>query len=487
MKSLFKTFFGFSIGPWLSAIISFIATPIITWLIVPEEFGRASMFILANSIISFIVLFGLDSSYMRYSIDIDDETKRKIIFKSILLNIFLIIILYIIIYIYWNVFSNLLFQNNNIIYFVLLFVANSFTVLYRYGFIVLRMKKQALKCSIISVFQVIVQSLLTIILAVFWRKIFIVICIGYIGSMSIAFFLSIIFMKEFWFADNSKKGKRDINIWHYFLYGIPFMPTHIIFIIFESMDKMALRNWTDFSTIGVYAAAFKLVGILKIIQRSFQTFWIPVAYDKYKEDPDDKQFFIKIFDIMFIVMFLISVVFLAFKDIVILILGEGYHGASMILPFLILVPLMSTISEVTSIGINIKKKTGWHIFISIIITIINLIGNILLVPFIGAKGAAISTGISYIVYFILKTTFSQKYFNIKFNFKKTTFILLLFLGYVFISTFIEFYWYHVLYSVALTCLGIVLYKKQISNITQSLVNLIKKGSLSPRAILNRLK
>jgi len=50
-RNFIKSFFQFSIGQWVAALISFITTPITTWLIIPEEFGKASMFTLAFNLL----------------------------------------------------------------------------------------------------------------------------------------------------------------------------------------------------------------------------------------------------------------------------------------------------------------------------------------------------------------------------------------------------------------------------------------------------
>lgn len=51
-SSFIKRFIGFSLGPIISAFLGFIITPITTWLISPEEFGKAAMFTMAYSITS---------------------------------------------------------------------------------------------------------------------------------------------------------------------------------------------------------------------------------------------------------------------------------------------------------------------------------------------------------------------------------------------------------------------------------------------------
>ena len=69
-------------------------------------------------------------------------------------------------------------------------------------------------------------------------------------------------------------------------------------------------------------------------------------------------------------------------------------------------------------GINFKQKTSYHIYISIISMITNIIGNYFFITWFGATGAAISTGLSYGVFFVLRTYFAQKVFPIPFALKR---------------------------------------------------------------------
>lgn len=123
------------------------------------------------------------------------------------------------------------------------------------------------------------------------------------------------------------------------------------------------------------------------------------------------------------------------KDIIVLILGSDYHGAAFILPFLIFGPVMYTISETTVIGINFMNKSKTHMTISLIVFIIDIIANLLFVPIFGTRGAAFSTGVSYILFFFLRTYYSQKYYSIEYNIKPIVVLTILFFVYALYNTF----------------------------------------------------
>lgn len=112
------------------------------------------------------------------------------------------------------------------------------------------------------------------------------------------------------------------------------------------------------------------------------------------------------------------------NNFLILLLGKKFYPALYIMPMLVFIPIMYVLSETTVIGINFKKKTKYFLYISFIVLIINLVGNLILVPLFGARGAAISTGISYIIFFSLRTYFSTKLMSFGFNLKNNILLYL---------------------------------------------------------------
>ena len=79
-----------------------------------------------------------------------------------------------------------------------------------------------------------------------------------------------------------------------------------------------------------------------------------------------------------------------------------------------------------------------QVVVSVGACIVNIVGNTLLVPKFGCQGAAISTGISYIVFFSLRTILSNKYFYVNFYLWKFYLITGLAVVYALYNTFVKF-------------------------------------------------
>ncbi|MGC9315842.1 MAG: hypothetical protein ACP5G4_09520, partial [bacterium] len=207
-----------------------------------------------------------------------------------------------------------------------------------------------------------------------------------------------------------------------FQYGLPMIPVALFSWLLTSMDKIALRTWASFDELGLYSAAFRVIMVLNIIQASFSTFWSPTAYRWYENGVRSEKF-IKVSRYLSVSFFLIFGVFVIFKDVIVFIMDQSYRLSSPMIPFLLFMPMMYTISETTRIGINFSRKTIYIALITLIASIANLAGNYYLVPILGGIGASIATGVSFVLYFWLGTIVALRHgfsVDIKFFFVNIT-------------------------------------------------------------------
>jgi len=431
--SLLRSFFQFSAGPWLAAVISFLVTPITTYLIIPEEFGKASMYTVAFSLILQVVLMGTDQSFVRMFYEHNEDKRPVLLWNSLIPSLFMSLLASAILLVFRREVSTLLFDNPDLI---LPVVALSLTivlaVLERFASLLLRMKKRGIAFSSLRIVSTASNAGGLIFYALLFGRNFYAVIFGTVISHILVLLVSILMEFGFW-----KKGLLvSISLMKkVILYGIPFVPAFMVTWLFNSMDKLALRSFSTFEEIGFYTAANKIVAVLLLIQTGFSTFWTPVAYETYENTPGDTSLYSKASKLLAGLMFSVSLVLIGFKDIIVLILDSAYLPAANIMPFLIFYPIMYTVSETTVGGINFKKKTHWHLWISIMAALVNFIGNTALVPVYGARGAALATGVSYVVFFYARTLISRKLFPVDYGLKRYSIGTLVLIVVALINTF----------------------------------------------------
>jgi len=470
-KEFIKSFFQFSIGQWIAALISFITTPITTWLIIPEEFGKASMFTLAFNLLLNVALLGADQSFVRMFYERSEDKRRDLLWDSLLPSLSIGFVIFALIGIFWRELSFVLFGDyNHFLPILLLGVTILIGILERFSTMAVRMKKRGIAFSTLRVINGITNAVFTILYALFVSRTFYAVIVGLFFSHIVTALLAIFFEKDLWFG-KFKVDFKSIKV--IIRYGLPFVPTFLITWLFQSIDRLALRNFSDFTEIGLYSAAFKVVAVMNLIQVGFTTFWTPVSYESYEKEPESKGIFEKASAFIAAAMFVFGLLIVVFKDVIFLLLESSYRQAAGISSFLILMPIMYTVSETTVVGINFKKKTYWHMLIASVAAGVNVFGNLMLVPIYGAKGAALSTGVSYIVFFCMRTFIANRLFPVNHHLGKFFLSTSVFVVVAFINTFVS----NMVFQVVSAVLGLIVvmfvYRDQVKYVFDLGIELIR--------------
>lgn len=423
MKEFFKKLLGFSIGPIVGAIIGFISVPITSHLIAPEQFGLASMFNLANSILTLVVLIGIDQAYMREYNECKD--KKKLLFNAMLVPFTVSIIIGFVLIIFKEFFARLLFDNSEFVSSIILLACCSpLFIIEKFLLLSIRMEEKAFQYSVWNILSKLLNLLCLINLLIFYKKNFeSVVYATILSQFIISIILIFVCRKNINLSKKNIDNKQLIRI---LKFALPIVPATLIGYGLNSMDAIFLRSMTTYTELGYYSVALKLVNLLTLIQTSFTSFWAPMAF-KWKADKVNNEKFEMVSKGISFLMSIILLLILLFKDLIPIVVSRKYIDVIYILPFLFFYPVFYTMSETTTLGISFSRKTGYNIIVSLISMISNLILNTILIPIYGAIGAAIATGISYLIFFWTRTIISRKLwykFSIR-HFVFTSIILLI--------------------------------------------------------------
>lgn len=416
-NNLLKKFTEFGIGNFLVLISGFISTPIITRVILPEEFGKFSMFNTVTNLFIFILLLGLDQAYMRFFYEEDEEARPMLLRKIIRIPFIVNFILSVILIVFYKPLSNFIIGEYSLLFVWAIIIHNTFNILGQFTNLVVRMQQKGKLYSLLQVTGRVFYIAIILLTFTIFKNDYRTLVIAGIGSNVIVVAIGMIIERKEWFANCKNKVLKTTKM-EMLSFGIPLVFSLSITWVLQSIDKLFLTAYSGYTELGIYASAFTIVSLLNTVQNSFVTFWMPVANEKYTKNKENTEFFTNVSTYVALGMLLLAIFLITFKDLLVFILGYEYRDASYVFPFLVFMPIMFTISETTVVGINFKKKTKYHIVISIISAIINVIGNFILVPVLGAKGAAISTGASYIIYFAIRTVISKRLYAVNYNIKK---------------------------------------------------------------------
>lgn len=433
-KTIFHQFLSISIGSWTALIVGVISTPITTRLISPDQYGKISLFTVAVDILSILALLGADQAYSRFYYE--TKNKRGLVAKCTMIALSSLIVVLAGIVLGKQKFLRLVFGDQRSILLLLTSLYLILRVISTFVSVTVRIQQKGRLFSLIQVLNKVLEFAGIVAFACFLGNTFEVIIYAHLFFMLTVTVIIAWFYRHS-FNMNALNLNRTPNTKTILIYSVPMMITQLVILIFQSIDKLSINAWTSVTQVGLYAAAFKIIALINMVQINFTAFWTPVSYEKYISEPENKFFFREMFDYIAVLMLNLSLGVLLFKQVIVLLLGSAYQHSVLIIPFLIFVPLMYTCSEITGVGINFLKKAHLHIWIASAALLLAIGLNFWLVPALGAIGAAVSMGSTYIVFFIMRTVISQRNFPIPFRLKRFYLFVGLLWAYAFTDVFMQ--------------------------------------------------
>ncbi|MGN5765833.1 lipopolysaccharide biosynthesis protein [Acinetobacter calcoaceticus] len=410
----------YSVGPLGAAIISLITIPLIAWFYSVDDVAKFSIFQSIIILYSLVLCLGLDQAFIREYYDSNDKA-------SLLKNIFIGALL-----------PSLLFLSITFVFFretILLFLYDEYSI--KLYLLTIFSCFFTLAIKMISAIQrVQEQALLFSLSQLLPKVIFLLLILIFLKMGSAKFenilwaqFLSVFFVFVYFLVINWRSFKESIrsnintsNIKKYYAFGFPLILTGAVIWGLKLADRFYLKIFSDLKQLGLYAMAISIASGVAIFSGIFNTIWSPLVY-KWVNDTDiyDDSISKKVGVISYKVSLCILavIVFLVFSSkLIVKVLPFNYNDIYLIIPLCAISPLLYTLSEVTGIGINLMKKTKYTLWSCFLAIIVHIILSLLLIPELGAMGAAIAGAISFYVFFLIRTIFSN-YIWINCDLRKT--------------------------------------------------------------------
>lgn len=473
-KSFLKHFTIIGSGILFNLILGILTTPLITRIVDPTEYGQHAIFLLYANIALLVLLLGMNQALVRFYYERPElEYKRALLFRCV----------------QWPAITTLAvaagvmacsltgliqFEFSPVIM-ALLCAYTFFELLFQFGLNVNRLEYNTKLYSLLNiVLKAAYIGIALPLLLLVKRDYLLILCIASAGSAFIVLAVSILSQRRMWNLAANRDSACTVRRSTILKFALPLTVSMGITYLFQALDKLSLNHYCDYATVGVYSSTMTIVNIFAIIQTTFNTLWSPMAVEHYTKDPEDKTFYQKGNQAITVVMFFLGLSLILCKDVFALLLGEKYREAAYILPFLIFHPIMYTISETTVSGITFMKKSWTTIVIAGVSCLVNFIGNTILVPKLAGQGAAISTGLSYIVFFALRTIISNHYFPVDFKLGKFAIITAAAVGYAFYNTFVQFNWISIVSYLVCVALLAILYLDTVKWGLQYLRGMLQK-------------
>jgi len=206
-------------------------------------------------------------------------------------------------------------------------------------------------------------------------------------------------------------------------FALPMIPNGLAYLTVEVSDKFLMRFLLDKEALGIYSANRRFGSVMLFVVMAFRTAWQPF-FLKIAKEANAKQIYSKVFTYFSLVSaFLIVTVSYFVDDLVRLhitpgktVMGSAYWQGTGIIPLVLTAYLFFGMYVNLTAGIYITKKTRYMLLFSGSAALVNVTGNLYLMPRFGIYGAAVVTLLSYLVlavtiYMVVRKIYPVPYEN----------------------------------------------------------------------------
>jgi O-antigen/teichoic acid export membrane protein len=412
----------YSLGSISLKLIGLILLPIYTDQLTTDQFGMWSLLEVTSQIL--VITFGLrlSTAMLRfYSDEKGGSGRSKIVFTALLASLVSIFIFNAGTHPFVQSFSQLFFDTPKFAdYFTFLIIWISFEILNRLVLDLVRIKERPGFYITLTIIKFVIVLSLNIYFIVYRGMGIKGIILGQLlGSIFIFLFALPFLLREItWSVDRALFQEM-------FKYGFPLIFSGISTFALNAGDRYLLKIFMDYHEVGIYSLSYKISNVLKmVLVQAFQLGFLPIAFNMYNK-PDAPRFFSKIFTYYTFILFWSGLVIALFSKelIVLLASSETYYESYQYIPWLVLSVCFFGMQNFFIIGLHYAKKTKRIAVITLIVLGFSMGLNLLLIPWIGLYGAAITSILSGLLMTLLNFFQSQKYYPIRYELKKVGIIV----------------------------------------------------------------
>lgn len=258
-------------------------------------------------------------------------------------------------------------------------------------------------------------------------------------------------------------------------YSRPMIANSIAWWVNNVSDRYVVTFFCGVAANGIYSVASKIPSILSVVQSIVGQAWTISAVEEF--DPDDSNgFFSNMYAAYNCVMVVVCSLIVACNLILAKILyANDFFAAWQFAPFLTISIVFGALAGYVGGVLAAVKDSKEFARSSVIGAVVNILLNLITVPFVGALGAAVATLISYWITWFLRMRKLRSYMKIRVNIARDylSYLLLVFQAVLFFTP-MDLMLIHAVEAVLFISI-VVLYQKELLAAFYKGRLLVKKG------------
>jgi O-antigen/teichoic acid export membrane protein len=420
IRELSKNMAIYGLGDVAVSLVNFLLLGVFVKYLSAADYGVLGLLGSVEVVAKIVFRFGLDGSFMRLFYEVDDATSRRrlastIFFFLLALNGAVVALLLA----GAPAVARVLLGGNAHTLALRIVLLNTFLIGFTFlPFHVLRIERRAVTFSILTLSRSVLTILLRLVLVI-------QIGLGVLGVVLADLLVTVVLMAVLvrWFAPLIRPMFSRAVLRDALAFGLPRVPHAAAQQVMAVGDKPILKLFTTFQEIGIYSMAVSFGLTQKLFLSAFESAWAPFYYAALRE-PDAPRVFRVVTTYGVAALALLTAglssigldlakamthgFFLAPDD-------PRWEAFASVITWTSIGVLLQGVYLLTSIGLNITKRTQYYPIATAAAAGTNVALNFLLIPRYGIVGAAWANGAAYATQAALGFMFSQRFYRIEYE------------------------------------------------------------------------
>ena len=425
LRKLIKSSGIYALSSMTSPLVSLVLAPFLTHNLSPTDYGILTVTNTAIGLAAGISQLGLSAAFFRtYNYDYTSQQDRRDVVATVITLLCLISVpVAVVLAIMAPTLANFLFGRSSLGTCVILaggvILLQNLTVP---GLAWLRAEERPLSYSLLSISNLLITLLANILLVgvLHWGIPGSIIATGSGYACILICTMPIIIFRA------GIKIRVDIAK-NLLAFGLPLVLNFISYWVLQLSDRYLLSLFASLAETARYAVAYSLGSAMSVVVMGpFSLAW-PTALFAIARRKDAIQVFGLVFR-WFSMLLLFAAFALSLLGTILLdlLFPVTYHSSAFVIPIVAQSIVFYGIYYVFIVGVNVKRKTWLLSIFTTVAAISNVSLNLVLIPFFGALGAAVSTALAYVVLAVIAYIVNRRLYPIPFEIGK--FIVALLIG-----------------------------------------------------------
>ena len=406
----------------LISLSGLIFIPIITKSFSTADYGVWAQVNTFVSLVPNFVNLGLPYTMVRFLAAEKDKTVIKQSFYSMMLLVLAsTLIMSVVFLVFSSQIASALFDGSMQIMYIVI-IMSFFACLDLMLLSYFRTFQQIVYYSTFLVLQTYIGVVFSIVLTWMHQPIDIVVLGRFFGFLFVFIAMAILIVRELGFTTKLKSLKEELK------FALPTVPNNISSWVVDSSDKFVIGIFLGTAAVGCYSPGYALGNIILMFLTPFAVL-LPAVLPEYYEKGDmgtvntfltySMKYYLLITIPACVGLSLLSKPLLYMLTTTI-IADNGF----MITPVVALGAMFMGIYGILNNIIILEKRTTILAHIWIAVAVLNIVLNILAVPYIGIYGAGLATLVCYFFAFAVTLIYSKRYASLPFDYKSIAKIII---------------------------------------------------------------